>query len=328
MNLPSDFVLSLLFVLVIANMAIIAVLVASGRLRRPGQMTTTSDRAAVDRVLAASFSDPSARGSWDPAPKPVEAPRTAAAAGVIAAAAMADDETDQTDEPDLPAALAAAAVEPEIEASEEGEMATETEDDAEAPSEGEPAAADAPTSGGLSAVPDGAGSSAWRRDDLTGLIDADTFARLVADEDARVRRYERAATVVIFELDGLDRLMERLGDEAGERVVPAMADTIHRLARDADHVARLGVGRFGVLLPETDEVQAINYVERVRRACELWLESGAIALRLVTGWAGASREQSLPEAQRLATERMYTELRRNARRAEAAGESSMERAAS
>ena len=327
MNLSSDFVLSLLFVLVIANMAIIAVLVASGRLRRPGQMTTTSDRAAVDRVLAASFSDPSARGAWDPAPKPVEAPRTAAAAGVIAAAAMTDDETDQTDEPDGPAA---AVVEPEIEASEEGDMATEAEaeDEAEAPSEDAAAPAVAPTGGGLSAVPDGAGSSAWRRDDLTGLIDADTFARLVADEDARVRRYERAATVVIFELDGLDRLMERLGDDAGERVVPAMADTIHRLARDADHVARLGVGRFGVLLPETDEVQAINYVERVRRACELWLESGAIALRLVVGWAGSSREQSLPEAQRLATERMYTELRRNARRADPAGESSMERAAS
>jgi diguanylate cyclase (GGDEF)-like protein len=272
-------------------------------------MTATADRRAVDRAIASSYSDPSARGAWDLSPEAAEAPGTGTFAGVVTAAAMADDGTDATD-------VLATVAEPEIEEA-------ETMTDAEIPSE---VVADAPGAD-LTARPDDMGSSAWRRDDLTGLMDADTFARLVADEDARVRRYERAATVVIFELDGLDRLMERLGDDAGERVVPAMADTIHRLARDADHVARLGTGRFGVLLPETDEVQAINYVERVRRACELWLESGAIALRLVTGWAGSSREQSLPDAQRLATERMYTELRRNARRADGS-ESSMEHAAS
>ena len=69
-----------------------------------------------------------------------------------------------------------------------------------------------------------------------------------------------------------------------------------------------------MLLPETDEVAAINYVERVRRACELWLESGAIALQLAIGWAGTTGEPSLPEAQRIATERMYTERRRAQRR--------------
>ena len=78
-------------------------------------------------------------------------------------------------------------------------------------------------------------------------------------------------------------------------------------------------GRFGVLLPETDEVAAINYVERVRRACELWLESGAIALSLAVGWAGTTGDPTLVEAQRLATERMYVELRRDTRRATAEG---------
>ena len=87
------------------------------------------------------------------------------------------------------------------------------------------------------------------------------------------------------------------------------------LARDVDLVARLAPGRFGILLPETDEVAAINYVERVRRACELWLESGAIALTLAVGWAGTDGEPTLIDAQRLATERMYVELRRDARKA-------------
>jgi diguanylate cyclase (GGDEF)-like protein len=151
-------------------------------------------------------------------------------------------------------------------------------------------------------------------DALTGLPGPGEFTRLVAAEDARIQRYHRPATVVIFELGGLDRLIDRLGSDAADRVVPALADTMRRLARDVDHVARLAPGRFGVLLAETDEVAAINYVERVRRACELWLESGAIALSLATGWAGTSGDPTLVEAQRLATDRMYVELRREARK--------------
>jgi GGDEF domain-containing protein len=120
---------------------------------------------------------------------------------------------------------------------------------------------------------------------------------------------------VIFELSGLDRLIDRLGADAAARVLPALADTMRRLARDVDLVARLAPGRFGILLPETDEVAAINYVERVRRACELWLESGAIALTLAVGWAGTDGEPTLIDTQRLATERMYVELRRDARKA-------------
>ena len=151
-------------------------------------------------------------------------------------------------------------------------------------------------------------------DALTGLLSASRWARVVSDEDARIRRYRRAATIVMIELDGLDRLTARLGDAAGERLVPAVADTIHRLAREADFVARLGDGRFAVLLPETDEIQAINYVERVRRTCDMWLESGAVALRLAMGWASASGDESLQDAGRVATERMFAEVHRNARR--------------
>ena len=151
-------------------------------------------------------------------------------------------------------------------------------------------------------------------DMLTGLLSPSRWGRVVADEDARVRRYRRPATIVMIELDGLERLTARLGEAAGDRLVPAVADTIRRLAREADFVARVSDGRFAVLLPETDEIQAINYVERVRRTCDLWLESGAVALRLAMGWASASGDDSLLDAGRMATERMYAEIHRNARR--------------
>jgi hypothetical protein len=46
----------------------------------------------------------------------------------------------------------------------------------------------------------------------------------------------------------------------------------------------------------------------------MWLESGAVALRLAMGWASASGEETLQDAGRVATERMFAEIHRNARR--------------
>ena len=161
----------------------------------------------------------------------------------------------------------------------------------------------------------GPGAATRRTDQLTGLLLPAEWNRIVADEDARIGRYGRSATIVIIELDGLDRLTSVLGQDAGDRVLPAVADTLSRNARGADHLARLGPSRFGILLPETGEVEAVNYVERVRQACDLWLESGAIALRLAIGWASPTTETTLADALTLATDRMYMELRRSARRA-------------
>ena len=152
-----------------------------------------------------------------------------------------------------------------------------------------------------------------RTDALTGLLVPKEWNRIVADEDARVNRYRHPATVVIIELDGFERLIATLGTGAGDRVLPALADALSRNARAADHLARLGPSRFGILLPETGEVEAINYIERVREACDLWLESGAIAMRLSIGWASPGPDSSLAAAVTRATERMFAEQRRNER---------------
>jgi two-component system cell cycle response regulator len=165
-------------------------------------------------------------------------------------------------------------------------------------------------------APDGP-AIASRTDPLTGMLLPREWNRILADEGARVSRYGRTATVVLVELEGLDRMTAILGAAATDRVLPAVADSISRHARGADHVARLGPGRFGILLPETNEVEAVNYVERIRQVCELWLESGAIAMRLAIGWASPVGDASLGDAFNEAEERMYAELRRGVRRAAA-----------
>jgi diguanylate cyclase (GGDEF)-like protein len=160
-----------------------------------------------------------------------------------------------------------------------------------------------------------AGQGLTRTDPLTGLLMPGEWNRILADEDARIHRYGRPATVVLVQLDGLDRLVGVFGQDSADRVLLALSAALRRHARSADHVARLGPGRFGVLLPETGEVEAVNYVERAREICELWLESGAIALRLAIGWASLAPDASLGDAVAVAQGRMFTELRRGTRHA-------------
>lgn len=148
-------------------------------------------------------------------------------------------------------------------------------------------------------------------DPLTGLLNMTDWNRMVTDEDVRIGRYRRPATIVFIEIDGLDRLVGAVGQLAADRVLAAVADTIRVHARKADHIGRLGPSRFGILQPETNEVAAINYIERVRRASDLWLESGAIALRLAIGWASPVGDASLVDAQTQALERMFVEVHRS-----------------
>jgi diguanylate cyclase (GGDEF)-like protein len=152
-------------------------------------------------------------------------------------------------------------------------------------------------------------------DPATGLDNRLSWDRAVRQENDRKRRYGRVVSVVIAELYGLDALAERVGPEAADRLVPAIAEALRRYGRSTDRVARVGHARFNILLPETDEVRAINYVERVRQACDLWLESGAVALSLSMGWASPGPDDDIETAMIMAEDRLLAEHRRNARRA-------------
>jgi diguanylate cyclase (GGDEF)-like protein len=150
-------------------------------------------------------------------------------------------------------------------------------------------------------------------DETTGLDSGAAWDRLAAEENARYVRYRRPVSVVVGELDGLVRFEDRFGAEGARRVLAAVGEAMRRGGRRTDQVAHAGGGRFLVLMPETDEIQAINYVERVRGECERWLEAGASAMRLSLGWASPSAVGELDTALRTAEERMYTERRRAAR---------------
>lgn len=149
--------------------------------------------------------------------------------------------------------------------------------------------------------------SGWN-DALTGADGPRMWDRVISSEVARVDRYKRPATVALIEFAGMDAHARRWGIDVSERLFTQLARTLSVELRASDHIARIGRTRFAILLTETDEIAAINIVERARAACEYQLGASDL-VRVAIGWASPSSTSDLRAAIQVATERLTDELR-------------------
>src|SRR4029078_9027183 len=148
--------------------------------------------------------------------------------------------------------------------------------------------------------------SGWT-DALTGTDGPRLLGRNVSSEVARVSRYRRPVTVALIEINGLDRYARSWGIDVAERLCVQLARTMAVNVRSSDHMARVERTRFGLLLTETDEIAAINIVERVPAACEDHLGTSDL-VRIGIGWAGASTTTDLRLAIQIAETRLAGEI--------------------
>ena len=152
------------------------------------------------------------------------------------------------------------------------------------------------------APPDG-----WT-DILTGTDGPRMWDRVVLSESARTRRYKRPVTVAVAEVIGLDGLGGLWGIDVAERALASCARRLAREIRTSDHVARIETARFGILLPETNEVAAINFVERARQACEQELAPFGDRVRIGFGWASPPPKGDVADAIQIAVRRLADDL--------------------
>ena len=143
----------------------------------------------------------------------------------------------------------------------------------------------------------------------TGVDGPRYWDRILLSEQARVRRYKRPATVVLVEITGLGRLARQWGADVAERTLVAAARTLAGEVRTSDHIARIDLTRFGILLTETTEIAAINFVERAREACERDLRLASDVTGIGFGWASPPAGRDLTDAVALAQRRLEAELR-------------------
>ena len=160
------------------------------------------------------------------------------------------------------------------------------------------------TDEGAGALP--APPSGWS-DAVTSTDGPHYWDRLMSSERDRVRRYRRPATIVFIELAHLDRLGELWGEDVAAQSLVRVGRTVMKEIRSSDHAARIDVSRFAVFLPETNEIAAINFVERVRTAIDASLGNMAETVTVAIGWASPT-DGDLDVALEVAEGRLAAEL--------------------
>ena len=118
-------------------------------------------------------------------------------------------------------------------------------------------------------------------DELTGLSNLRSFARLHRQEYERAVRHHRPYSVIVMDLNGLKQVNDTYGHEVGDRAIVLFANVIARLIRSTDAAGRIGGDEFVALLSETDAEAAGRVMHRIRGATErCTLEVGGRMLKL------------------------------------------------
>lgn len=105
-----------------------------------------------------------------------------------------------------------------------------------------------------------------RVDGLTGLHNYRGGVESLAGEIERCRRYGRALSLVVIDVDGLKQVNDAHGHAAGNAVLRHVAGKIRAQLRQVDSAARMGGDEFAIVLPATDRAGALHVAERIRAA--------------------------------------------------------------
>jgi diguanylate cyclase (GGDEF)-like protein len=101
-------------------------------------------------------------------------------------------------------------------------------------------------------------------DALTNCYNRRGFDEQLIAELRRAQRYERAAALMLVDLDGFKRINDELGHQAGDHVLRRFASLLSGTFRNTDIVSRYGGDEFAVVFPETTTAEAERLAERVR----------------------------------------------------------------
>ncbi len=102
-----------------------------------------------------------------------------------------------------------------------------------------------------------------RTDALTKIFNRRAFFEALETEASRARRYQSPLTLAYIDLDHFKQINDRLGHDAGDRLLTVVAETMAQHLRQNDIAARLGGDEFAVLLPETGPASALAVLRKL-----------------------------------------------------------------
>jgi diguanylate cyclase (GGDEF)-like protein len=103
-------------------------------------------------------------------------------------------------------------------------------------------------------------------DELTRVFNRRHFMKLAEHELERAKRYRHALSIIIFDIDNFKKVNDTCGHLCGDAVLRELSLACRTILRKCDTLARFGGEEFILLLPETDNANALQVANKL---CQL-----------------------------------------------------------
>lgn len=153
-----------------------------------------------------------------------------------------------------------------------------------------------------------------RFDTLTGCLNRTTILQILDAEYARSARRGHPLAVCFLDLDGFKRVNDAHGHLVGDRVLAFVGEALTTTVREYDSVGRFGGDEFLVVMPETEEDQAVAAAQRLQAAvAAATAEPGGPRLGASYGLATRQGDEGSAHLLAAADERLLAAKRRGKR---------------
>ncbi|MFT3735201.1 MAG: GGDEF domain-containing protein [Rhodocyclaceae bacterium] len=145
-------------------------------------------------------------------------------------------------------------------------------------------------------------------DGLTGLNNRMRLDTLLTEEILRARRYERALSVMMLDVDHFKRINDTHGHLIGDAVLRQIATALRQRLRPSDEIGRFGGEEFCAILPETPLDKASLMAESLRALVQsqpFLVDETSIHLTVSIGISTLADDMQSTDLYRLADEALY-----------------------
>jgi len=134
------------------------------------------------------------------------------------------------------------------------------------------------------------------RDPLTGTFNTRGFMDGAEKERLRALRNGHPLTIAYFDIDGLKKVNDGAGHQAGDRLLLRFVEAVAESIRPYDIFARLGGDEFVLILPATNRQTALRVVTRIHSRLKHRLPPLSVSVGAVTYSAPTDGVESMLQA--------------------------------
>ena len=105
-----------------------------------------------------------------------------------------------------------------------------------------------------------------KTDPLTHLYNRRGMLELLTSEMTRSKRYNRPCSLIMCDIDYFKKINDKYGHDGGDQCLISLSQLLHQQLRTQDAISRWGGEEFLIMLPETNQRQALAVADKLRQS--------------------------------------------------------------